>query len=79
MIFSKEGECQILVSRDNDKLHLSISHENRYPTWDEIKAARYKYMPADMMVAMLLPPEGEYVNVHENCFHLWEIKEEQCK
>ena len=53
--------------------HLSISHPYRYPTWDEIKAARYDLVPHDVTMAMLLPPPDEFVNIHQNCFHLHQI------
>jgi|SRR5579862_6186427 len=56
--------------------HLSISTPHRYPTWDEIKAARYDLIPDDVIVAMLLPPKSEYVNLHPNCFHLHQIPNE---
>ena len=53
--------------------HLSISHPRRYPNWDEISEAREKLLPADLAFVMLLPAAwDEYVNVHPNCFHLWE-------
>lgn len=52
--------------------HMSISHPRRYPTWDEIKYARYKFLPRDKDFMMMLPRDGDYVNVHENCFHLCE-------
>lgn len=61
--------------------HLSISHRTneacpqpgRYPTWDEIREARERFIPDEVTVAMLLPPKAEYVNVHDTCFHLWQI------
>lgn len=66
--------------------HLSISHRSsnllnahgnplpgRIPTWDEIKAARYKFCPDDCYMAMILPPTSEYVNVHPTTMHLHEI------
>jgi hypothetical protein len=53
--------------------HLSISHPKRYPMWDEIKAARYDLIPDAVTMGMLLPPKGEYVALHQNCFHLHEI------
>jgi hypothetical protein len=75
------GSCKILVSQELIKgrlwWHLSISHQTRYPTWQEIKEARYELIPEEATMAMLLPPKGEYVNLHENCFHLWEIEGEQ--
>ncbi len=72
------------------RLHLSIAHRytsglvdkggklaGRLPTWEEVKAVRYEFMPREMTIAMILPRPEEYVNVHENCFHLWEIPDEE--
>lgn len=61
--------------------HLSISHRTntappqpgRYPTWDEIREARERFVPDEVTVAMFLPPKGEYVNLHVTTFHLWEV------
>ena len=80
----KLGSCRILVSQDpttergieRTRWRLSISHPARYPKWDEIKEARYKFLPAEITVALILPPPSEYVNVHQNCFHLHEIPNE---
>ena len=68
------------------KWHLSISHRSsklltpeghplpgRIPTWDEIKTARYKFVPDQVYMAMILPPMSEYVNVHPTTMHLHEI------
>jgi len=55
--------------------HLSISHQERLPTWEEVKTARYKLMPHEIDVMMVLPRPADYVNLHSNCFHLWEIPE----
>lgn len=83
-LFTK-GECRVLVSREHHtasilnvgpgklRYHLSISCANRYPTWDEIKDARYCLLPLGLTFAQILPPPNEYTNVHPNCFHLWEI------
>ena len=57
--------------------HLSISCRDRYPTWDEIKEARYRLIPNNVTMAMLLPPKEQYVNIHPNCFHLHEIEGEE--
>lgn len=54
--------------------HISVAHNKRYPTWDEIRDARYELIPAEVMVAMFLPPPSEYVNVHQYCFHLFEVE-----
>lgn len=73
------GYCRVLVENHGGEIgwHLSISCQNRYPTWDEIKHARYDLLPADITMAMLLPPADEYVNLHKNCFHLHQISNEE--
>lgn len=78
MILDKEftthvlKDCRILVTVDDERIHMSISHPTRYPTWDEIKEARYKFVPDNKFMVMVLPPKANYVNVHPFCFHLWE-------
>ena len=71
-----QGVCKVLVSVDAGLWHLSISHRERYPTWDEIKEAREEFLPMDKTFAMFFPPSKEYVNIHPNCFHLWETEGE---
>lgn len=68
----KHGMLSMIASVDQGSLHLSIAHNKRYPTWDEILALRAWAFPEDMEVVMVLARKGEYVNVHQNCFHLWE-------
>jgi hypothetical protein len=67
------GACLVIAGIEQGRWHLSISHRHRYPSWDEIREARYRFVPDDVMMAMLLPPRSEYVNIHPNCFHLHEI------
>lgn len=53
-------------------LHISMSYPDHNPTWDEIKAVRYAFYPKTIDVMMMLPKDGDYVNVHPYCFHLWQ-------
>lgn len=75
-----DGHLTVMCGREPAGFHLSISHRTnnlkpgRYPTWDEIIDARYRFCPPEATMAMLLPPKAEYVNLHETCFHLWEIQ-----
>lgn len=68
------GLLRVICNIEDDCWHISISHPSRYPTWDEIKDIRYQLAPNDIYMAILLPPVEQYVNIHPNCFHLWEIK-----
>ncbi len=75
----EKGPSRVLISHEprhgDGKLywHLSISNPTRYPGWDEIKDARYNLLPLGVTFVMVLPPPNEYVNIHNNCFHLWEM------
>lgn len=67
------GECRILLSgpqeREQIGWHFSISCEDRNPTWEEQRNARYDLVPDDIYMVSILPPKSEYVNVHPFCFH----------
>lgn len=74
-----DGRLDVILSIDDGDWHMSISHKfpdgrpGRYPSWDEIFQARYLFCPADKNMVMMLPPQEEYVNIHETTFHLWEL------
>jgi hypothetical protein len=74
-----DGQLRSMVGEEPPGWHLSISHigagrrPGRYPTWDEIRDARDRFLPGDLGFVMHLPPEGEYVAVHDTTFHLWEF------
>lgn len=78
--YRTDSNCAIIVASEpvgpNGALrwHLSISHSRRYPHWEEIKAARYELIPDEAMMAMILPPAEQYVNLNPYCFHLYEIE-----
>lgn len=67
------GGLLAIVSREDGRWHVSVSHPKRYPTWDEMASARERFTPDEVTMAMLLPPRGEYVNLHSTCLHLWEL------
>ena len=66
--------CRILLAKEPQGWHLSISRNDRDPTWDEIATARYRLLPDVPEMGMFLPPLEEYVNMHPYCFHLHEQK-----
>lgn len=74
--YKTSNGCSVIVSsREYGRWHLSIAHPRRYPTWDEIKDARYRLVPDDVHMVMALPPKKFYLNLHPNAFHLWELME----
>lgn len=69
------GEVVVYRFRDDAYgLQLSIGHTKRYPTWDEIKLARYRLLPANRSFGLKLPPPDEYVDNPSNR-HVFQIVE----
>ena len=69
------GECSVIVTDEGGTYpwRLSIAHPGRYPMWDEIAEARYRMLPADLTMALILPPLDRYINANANCFQLVQI------
>lgn len=74
------GECSVvhrIIPEGDDPFpghHLSISHPDRYPTWDEVAEARYRLIPDEAYMFMPLPPSEGYLNIHPYMFNLQELK-----
>jgi len=54
--------------------HASVARPDRYPSWDEILAVKEQLF-GDIDCMMVLPKKADYVNVHENAFHIWQCPE----
>lgn len=77
------GRCLVMVgrefvneARDDLRWHLSISHPQRFPTWAEIGEARDRLLPPDVWLVVPHPPREWWLSLHPNCFHLWELRDE---
>jgi hypothetical protein len=70
------GDCAIFVSPPTNGVgwHMSVSRQDRLPTWDEIAHARYTLVPDEVTMAAILPPKGEYINVHNFCMQVIQIR-----
>ncbi len=52
-------------------LHLSISHVDKTPTWDELLEAKRHFMGTNTKAISVIPPAAEHYNHHEHCLHLF--------
>ena len=50
--------------------HVSISCEDRYPTWEEMKEIAAALLPGREVVLYVQIPDEPWLNIHPNCFHL---------
>lgn len=76
--------CQVFVgiepvgplSACEERWHLSISGRRRLPTWSELKAARDRFIPGDMFMAIPMPPQAYWLNVNPYVLHIWEYRDD---
>ena len=75
------GECNVLLGHEPQgaggelRWHITISHNARHPSWDEIKTVRYRLCGPDIVMAMILPQPHFYVDSHPHVFQLWEVED----
>lgn len=66
--------CSVCWGRDEDGYeHVSVSPKNkdRIPTWEDMCVLKDIFFRDDEEVYQIHPKKSEYVNVKENCLHLW--------
>ena len=64
-------KVRVIASNGMGWEHVSVSREDRCPTWDEMCQVKAMFWDGDDCVVQYHPPESDYVNVHKNCLHLW--------
>jgi hypothetical protein len=50
--------------------HLSVSHRDRIPTWEELCLCKEIFL-GDVKAIQVFPIKSEWVNVNDNVLHLW--------
>lgn len=68
------GSCTFVSGRDEAGYeHVSISpvHKFRVPSWDDMCELKDIFFDDEEEVYQIHPPKSHYVNIQENCLHLW--------
>lgn len=63
--------AKVVWSRGCGWDHVSVSWENRVPTWDEMCTVKNIFFHNDEVCVQYHPKEDEYVNFHQYCLHLF--------
>lgn len=66
-----------IVSRDMGRLHMSVSHRARIPTWEELGIARDALLPPELHFVLLHPPRRYWINFNSRVLHLWESRDKE--
>lgn len=68
----------IIFSIDGNKWeHVSLSFQDRCPTWDEMCIVKDIFWRKDETVVQFHPKESSYVNLYPFCLHLWKKVNEE--
>ena len=51
--------------------HVSVSHPNKIPSWETMAKVKELFFEDEEEVIQYHPKKSEYVNLHENCLHMW--------
>jgi hypothetical protein len=66
------GQTVRVIATDGGEWeHVSVSREDRCPTWAEMCAVKALFWDDEDCVVQYHPPTSEHVNNHPFCLHLW--------
>ncbi len=51
--------------------HVSVSHPDRCPTWDEMVAIKEIFFNEGEITFQVHPEKKNYVNISQTCLHMW--------
>ncbi|WP_295582224.1 hypothetical protein [uncultured Lamprocystis sp.] len=60
-----------IASSEGGWEHVSVSHVDRCPTWDEMAEVAALFWDPEDTVIQFRPPASDYVNCHPYCLHWW--------
>jgi len=67
----------IIVSWGMGWDHVSVSRQDRCPTWDEMEYVRTLFFDESEWVVQFSAPRSKHINIHPNCLHMWRPQNEQ--
>ncbi len=64
-------KAHVIVSNGMGWEHVSVSLKGRCPRWQEMCYIKSLFWTDDEVVVQFHPKKEDYVNIHNNCLHLW--------
>lgn len=69
--FFQVGPLLVIVTCGEGWEHISVSHPDRIPTWEEMDAIHKLFFEDDEVAMQLHIPAKEHINYHPYCLHIW--------
>lgn len=74
------GTCSVVWNGSEDGYeHVSVSptHKFRVPTWDDMCVLKDIFFEDEEEAYQIHPKKSEYINLSQNCLHLWKPKDHE--
>ena len=68
---AKPRPAKVIFSNGGGWEHVSVSFNNRCPTWEEMCEIKDMFFRPDEVVVQYHPAKAEYINNHPYCLHLF--------
>jgi len=68
---TKKGLLRIIICDSDGWDHVSVSLQNRIPTWQEMCFVKYLFFDPEECVIQYHPPESKYINDTATVLHMW--------
>lgn len=65
------GSVRVIQSSSHGWEHVSVSLEDRTPTWAEMEFVKRSFFFDHETAMQLHVPVAEHINKHPHCLHLW--------
>lgn len=70
-VFVNGRSFRSIASNGGGWEHVSVSRQNRCPTWEEMCAIKDMFFEPEEVCVEYHPRHSEYVNNHPYCLHIW--------
>ncbi len=67
---SKSGKMRIIAAWGDGWDHVSVSHEQRCPTWEEMEHVARHFWPNETAMQLHVAA-ADHINNHRYCLHWW--------
>lgn len=70
MKFKPGCVLRVIASNGDGWEHVSVSHEHRCPTWEEMSWIASKFFGEETAMQLHVP-SSDHINYHKYCLHWW--------
>lgn len=75
-MFERHG-LRVIASDGDGWDHVSVSKQQRCPTWEEMETVREWFFEDDETIVQFSVPRSQHLNLHQFCLHMWRKQDQE--